>query len=144
VDNESQQGVSRATGGVANPEVEPKAKRRRFTAEYKARILAEVDSSSGQMGAILRREGLYSSHLSNWRKAARAATVKALSKKRGRKGKSEAEREVERLRRDKARLEHELYKARVIIDGQKKLAEVLGVTLPTLAELGLPPEDESE
>ena len=92
----------------------------------------------------MRREGLYSSHLGNWRKAARAATVKALSKKRGRKGKSEAEREVERLRRDKARLECELYKARVIIDGQKKLAEVLGLTLPTLAELGLPPEDENE
>ena len=121
MNNESQQGVSRANGSVANPEVEPKAKRRRFTAEYKARILAEVDASPGQTGAILRREGLYSSHLGNWRKAARAATVKALSKKRGRKGKSEAEREVERLRRDKARLERELYKARVIIDGKKNL-----------------------
>jgi transposase-like protein len=61
--------VSKANGsGAPDPEVEPKAKRRQFSASYKARILEEVDNSPGQTGAILRREGLYSSHLTSWRK----------------------------------------------------------------------------
>ena len=145
---QSQQSLaSKANGGgaPADPEVaEAKAKRRRFTAAYKARILEEIDRSPGKTGAILRREGLYSSHLTSWRKQRRAGTLAALGKKRGRKGKSTAELEVEKLRKEKARLEHELYKAQVIIDAQKKLADILGVTLPTLAEMGLPPEDESE
>ena len=127
-----------------DPEVTPKAKRRRFTAAYKLRILDEVDRSLGETGAILRREGLYSSHLTTWRKQRHDGSVKALGKKRGRKGKSETELENERLRKEKARLEHELHKAQVIIDAQKKLAQILGVTLPTLAEMGLPEDDESE
>jgi transposase-like protein len=118
-----------------NPEVEPKAKRRQFSAAYKARILEEVDRSPGQTGAILRREGLYSSHLTSWRKQRRKGTLKALSaKKRGRKGKSEAELENEKLRRENARLQRELERAQVIIDTQKKLAEILGVDLPKIAD----------
>ena len=137
MDIESQQSASRGNGSVRpNPEVEPRAKRRRFSATYKARIVTEVDRSPGQTGAILRREGLYSSHLTNWRKQARAATVKALSKKRGRKGKSEAELENERLRKQVARLERELEKSQILIDAQKKLAVILGIDLPKLSELG--------
>jgi transposase len=136
--------VSKTNGASApDPEVTPKAKRRRFTAQYKLRILDEVDRNPGQTGAILRREGLYSSHLTTWRKQRLAGSVKALGKKRGRKGKSEMERELERMRKEKARLEHELHKAQVIIDAQKKLAQILGVTLPTLAEMGLT-DDDSE
>lgn len=137
--------VNRKNGARApDPEVAPKATRRRFTAAYKMKILEEVDRSPGQTGAILRREGLYSSHLTSWRKQRRDGSLKALSAKRGRKGKSEAERENEKLRKEKARLEHELHKAQVIIDAQKKLAQILGVTLPTLAQMGLPEDDESE
>ena len=136
MDIESQQSASLGNGSVRpNPEVEPKAKRRRFSAAYKTRILEEVDGTPGQTGAILRREGLYSSHLTNWRKQARAATVKALSKKRGRKGKSEAEREVEKLRRENARLLRELEKSKILIDAQKKLAVILGIDLPKLSEI---------
>ena len=70
-----------------DPEVTPKAKRRRFSAEYKLRILAEVDDSTqpGEIGALLRREGLYSSHLSKWRKQREAEQLQGLSgNKRGR------------------------------------------------------------
>jgi transposase len=147
MDMESQHGlVSKANGRGAPPDpevAEAKAKRRRFTAAYKLRVLEEIDRSPGRTGAILRREGLYSSHLTSWRNQRRAGTLKALGKKRGRKGKSAAELEVEKLRKEKVRLEHELHKAQLIIDAQKKLADILGVTLPTLAEMGLP-EDESE
>ncbi len=87
------------------------------SAQYKAEYKAQADASPGQSGAILRREALYSSHFGNWRKAARAATGKALDKKRRRKSKSEAERENEKLRRDKARAR--ALQGAVIIDGQK-------------------------
>lgn len=137
MDIESQQSVSLGNGSQRpNPEVEPKAKRRRFTAAYKARILDEVDKWSGQTGAILRREGLYSSHLASWRGQRRAGTLKALGKKRGPKGKSEEQLEVERLRRENARLQRELEKSRILIDAQKKLAVILGIDLPKLSELG--------
>ena len=137
-------GVSQVEGGSRgarpNPEVKPKAKRRRFTAAYKLRILEEVDRSPGETGAILRREGLYSSHLTNWRKQRRDGALSALGKKRGRKGKSEVELEVEKLRREKARLERELEKAQILIGAQKKLAAILGVDLPKLSELGIEEE----
>lgn len=119
-----------------DPEVVPKAQRRRFSASYKLKILEEVDNDSSQVGAILRREGLYSSHLSEWRKQRRHGALDALDKKRGRKGKSTEQAEVERLQRDNARLQRELAKARVLIDAQKKLAEILGVQLPKLADNG--------
>lgn len=114
----------------------PKAQRRRFSASYKLKILEEVDNDSSQVGAILRREGLYSSHLSEWRKQRRQGSLDALDKKRGRKGKSEEQVEVERLQRENARLQRELEKARVLIDAQKKLAEILGVQLPKIAGSG--------
>lgn len=123
-------------GRAPDPEVVPKAQRRRFSASYKLKILEEVDNDSSQVGAILRREGLYSSHLSEWRKQRRQGALDALDKKRGRKGKSEEQAEVERLQRENARLQRELAKARILIDAQKKLAEILGVQLPKIADSG--------
>lgn len=120
-----------------DPEVEPKAKRRRFSAAYKLRILEEVDSNPGQAGAIIRREGLYSSHLTTWRKQRRDGLLLALGgKKRGRKEKSAAARELLRLTKENVRLERELEKAQVIIGAQKKLAEILGVDLPKIVDSG--------
>lgn len=124
-----------------DPEVASTPRRRRFTAKYKLEILRELDACTqpGQSGAILRREGLYSSHISEWRKKRAAGELQALSpKKTGRPKTSVSEataKELEALRREKARLEDELRKARTIIEVQKKLSE-------TLANLGT--SDSSE
>jgi transposase-like protein len=110
------------------PEVSEKPARRRFTAEYKARILDEADrcTEPGQVGDLLRREGLYSSHLTNWRRQ----REEGLSpKRRGRKpapNKKERQ-ELERLKRENKRLAEELRQARLIIDVQKKVSEMLGI-----------------
>ena len=115
---------------VPDPEVVPKAKRRRFTAEYKQRILEEADNCTepGQIGALLRREGLYSSHLTTWRRQRDRGVVKGLSpKKRGRKRKDELEREVARLQQENERLQASLEEAEMIIDVQKKLSRLLGL-----------------
>src|SRR3712207_1937219 len=93
-----------AKSGVPNPDVVEKAQRRIYTAEYKLRILQETDTcSEGQIGAILRREGLYSSHLTTWRRQRQAGQLAALTdNKRGRKPSPEnpLSAEVERLRRE--------------------------------------------
>jgi transposase-like protein len=119
---------------VVDPEVVEKAKRRRFSASYKLKILEEVDRNPGQSGAIIRREGLYSSHLSAWRRQREQGALKALGKKRGPTGKSTEQVQLEKLQRQNARLERELFKARAIIDTQKKLAEILGVDLPKITD----------
>ena len=121
-----------------DPEVEPKAKRRQFSAAYKARILEEADGCTepGGVAALLRREGLYSSHLTSWRKQRRDGTLRALGNKRGRKGKSAAELENEKLRREVTRLKRKLARADALLDAQKKIAEVLGVDLPRIADNG--------
>jgi len=138
MDMQSEQSLaSKANGrGAPDPEVDSKAKRRRFTAAYKARILEEVDRSPGQTGAILRREGLYSSHLTSWRRQRRAGTLQALGNKRGPKGKSASELENEKLRKEVARLQRELEKSQILIDAQKKLAEILGIDLPKIVGSG--------
>lgn len=130
-----QSGASGKSGGPPNPEVVPDAKRRRFTTEYKLRILAEVDSAKnrpGAIGALLRRERLYSSHLVTWRRERDAAVEQALTpKKRGPKPKHDLQQaEVARLQRENARLHDELDKARLIIEVQKKVALLLGRELP--------------
>ena len=115
---------------IPDPEVVPKAKRRKFTAEYKRRILEEADNctEAGQIGALLRREGLYSSHLTTWRRQRDRGVLKGLSpKKRGRKRKDELEREVARLQRENERLQASLEEAEMIIDVQKKLSRLLGL-----------------
>jgi transposase-like protein len=115
--------------------VPEKAARRRFTAKYKLRILGEADRSteSGQLGAMLRREGLYSSHLTAWRKQRDAGTLAGLEpKRRGRKASPDAPlvAENERLQRDNRRLTARLRQAETIIEVQKKLSEILGIPLP--------------
>jgi transposase-like protein len=116
---------------VPEPEVLPRAKRRRFSAEYKLRILEEADACTkrGQIGALLRREGLYSSHLSKWRQQRARGQLEGLSpKKRGRKAPDPAEVELARLRQENERLRGRLEQAEIIIDVQKKLSQLLGLT----------------
>ncbi len=110
-----------------DPEVLPKAERRQFSAEYKLRVLAEADrcSEPGQIGALLRREGLYSSHLSKWRQQRERG---ALGQQRGRKADPQTA-ELKRLQRENERLRSRLERAEHIIEVQKKLAELLGTTL---------------
>jgi transposase-like protein len=115
---------------IPDPEVVPKAERRRFSAEYKRRVLEEADTCAGpgQIGALLRREGLYSSHLTTWRRQREAGLLEALSpKKRGRNGKDEMERELVGLRRENERLQARLEQAETIIEVQKKLSHLLGL-----------------
>ena len=111
-----------------SPEVSEKASRRRFTAEYKARILDEADrcTEPGQVGELLRREGLYSSHLTNWRRQRQTGLT---PKQRGRKPKSnkQEQQELDRLRRENKRLAERLRQAETIIDVQKKVCEMLGI-----------------
>lgn len=110
---------------TSNPktEVEPKPTRRRFKAEYKHRIVTEAEQCQhGELGALLRREGLYYSQLASWRKAQTQGTL--TNKKRGPKANPET-REVKRLQRENDRLQHKLDQAEAIIDAQKKLATLL-------------------
>lgn len=130
---------SHTPNGVSNQqqpqnEVTPKAKRRRFSASYKLRILEETDrcTQPGQIGALLRREGLYSSNLTSWRRQRDQGQIGALSpKKRGPKPAPDAAmaRELTRLREQNQRLEHKLKKAELIIEVQKKVSALLGLDL---------------
>ena len=122
-----------------DPEVTPKAKRRSFSATYKKKILAEVDAAAGtgQIGAILRREGIYSSTLTGWRRERDAAVHSAFSQKRGPEPKQNPlATENEKLRRQNQRLTEELRKAEIIIDVQKKVALLLGRPLPPVPGTG--------
>jgi transposase len=131
--------ASRSPGAglpVPDPEVLEKPARRRFTAEYKRRILEEADrlTAAGELGALLRREGLYSSHLSTWRKQREEGMLDGLApKKRGRKPKRKDPlvEENQRLRRENARLAARLKQAETIIEVQKKLSTMLGIPLLT-------------
>jgi transposase len=118
-----------------DPAVAEKPVRRRFTAEYKIRVLREADRSTepGQLGALLRREGLYSSHLSTWRQQRDAGTLAGLTpKRRGPKPHADAPliAENQRLSRENQRLTAKLRQAETIIEVQKKLSEILGIPLP--------------
>ena len=120
---------------IPDPAVPEKPVRRRFTAEYKLRILREADACTqpGQLGALLRREGLYSSHLSTWRRQRDHGTLAALApQRRGRKAKTNDPllRENERLRRENQRLAEKLRQAETVIEVQKKLSELMGIPLP--------------
>ncbi len=128
------------SAGAHTPSVQPdlevvaKPKRRRFTAEYRLRILEEADrcTGAGEVGQLLRREGLYSSHLANWRKARRDGALRGLrSKKRGAKPKASnpLEPKVRELEAKVARLEKDLHKAHTILDVQEKVAGLLGFSL---------------
>lgn len=123
-----------AAAGVVDPEVRAVAKRRQFSAAYKLALLEEADraNSPGAIGALLRREGLYSSHLTTWRREREVGALAALGRRRGRKAKlSPEQRRIADLQGRCARLAHELEQARTIIDVQKKLCTLLGI--PTAA-----------
>jgi transposase-like protein len=118
-----------------DPEVLEKKPRRRFTAKYKLRILAEVDACTkpGDIGALLRREGLYYSNIHTWQRQKKKGALKGLSpQKRGRK-KHEVNplaKRVAELERDNAKLSKKLKQAETIIEVQKKISEVLGISQP--------------
>jgi len=105
--------------------------RRRFSAPYKLRLLREADAcmAPGQLGALLRREGLYSSHLANWRKQRDDGAFDTLARPRGRKPADPAAAELARLRRENAQLQRRLEVAETIIAVQKKVSGLLGITL---------------
>lgn len=115
---------------VRDPEVVPKARRRQFSAEYKRRILQEYEAcvEPGQKGALLRREGLYSSNITTWRRQRERGELEGLgSKKRGRKADPQAV-EMARLKRENERLRKRLEQAELIIEVQKKVSQILGIS----------------
>src|SRR5436305_5144391 len=125
--------------GSPDPEVMTKAKRRTFSASYKKKILGEVEAAAGtgSIGEILRREGIYSSTLTSWRKERDAAVDGAFSQKRGPEPKrNPLTSENEKLRRRNQRLEDDLRKAELIIEVQKKLAMLLSRPLPPTPDTG--------
>jgi transposase len=117
-----------APAGVPDPEFVERPKRRRFGAEYKLAILREADACTrvGEIGALLRREGLYSSHLSSWRKQRDEGALTALARKRGRKPADPLETESAELRRRAERAEAELRKAQRVIEVQGNVSALLG------------------
>ena len=128
----------REGGSIPDPEVSEKPARRRFSAAYKAKIVqaAEACTEPGQIGALLRREGLYSSQLSKWRRQYHAGALSGLrDDKRGRKPtRHPLEEENERLRKQLARTEKRLQQAETIIDIQKKVAQMLGIPLKNVED----------
>ena len=116
-----------------DPEVVAKAQRRRFTAEYKLGIVEEASRATdpGAIGALLRREGLYSSHLVEWRRLREAGALGALSKKRGRKPtRNPLAEEYCKVKAELAQVKNKLQQAEIIIDIQKKVSALLGIALP--------------
>jgi transposase len=116
-----------------DPEVVERARRRQFTAAYKLQILEEADTcrAPGQLGALLRREGLYSSHLVDWRRQRTAGTLSALApRRRGRPAPPVHEVELTRLRHENDRLTRQLAAAEAIVEIQKKVSALLALTQP--------------
>jgi transposase len=126
---------------LPDSEVEPKAQRRQFSVAYKLRILEQAErcQGRGELGALLRREGLYASHLGRWRALHRQGGAAALGRPRGRKPDPDTvlREQLRRLERDNQRLQRALQQAETILEVQKKLSEVLGIRLTA------PDEDET-
>ena len=119
--------------GVPDPELVEQAKRRSFTAKYKLEILAKADACTrpGEVGELLRREGLYTSHLTYWRKQVRDGALKELGQPRGRKPADRRDAEIAALRRRAERAEVELEKAKRVIEIQGNLSALLEQMLGT-------------
>jgi len=127
----SQESNGKVKEEMPNTEVVAKAKRRRFTAAEKLRVLREAEAcrGSGEIGALLRREGLYSSYLTTWRRQQELGELEGLSpQKRGPKPDPQAV-ELAKLRRENERLQARLRQAELIIDVQKKVARMFGETI---------------
>ena len=122
-----------AETGVPDPELVEQAKRRTFTAKYKAGILAKADACTkpGEVGELLRREGLYTSHLTYWRKQCTDGALKELGKPRGRTPVDRRDQEIAQLKRKLERSEAELAKARRVIEIQGKVSALLEEMLGT-------------
>src|SRR5512135_1553540 len=122
-----------APAGVPDPELVEQAKRRTFSAEYKARILAEADACAkpGEVGELLRREGLYTSHLTYWRKQRKDGALKELGQSRGRKPADKRDAEIAALKRKLEHAESELQKARRVISIQGNVSALLEQMLGT-------------
>ena len=109
-----------------DPEVPERARRRTFTAKYKLEVLAAYDAASdGEKGAVLRREGLYSSHVVEWRRARDVGALAGLTQPRGRPARDRQQERITELEAEKRRLEQELAKARFVLDIQAKLHALL-------------------
>ena len=123
---------------VPDPELVERAQRRRYSAQYKLRIVAEADACTepGQVGALLRREGLYTSHLTYWRKQRDAGALEALGRQRGRTPTDRRDREIAELRVRAERAEAELEKARKVIEVQGKVSALLEQMLGTESAQG--------
>src|SRR3954453_12589119 len=118
--------VDDAGTGRPDPEVPERARRRTFTAQYKLDVVAEYDAAAtGEKGAVLRREGLYSSHVIEWRRARDAGTLAGPARPRGRPAADPRDAQIARLQKEKAKLEQELAKARFVVDVQSKLQALL-------------------
>ncbi len=120
--------------GVPDPEVSERPTRRRFTAQYKQKIVREADACTepGEIGSLLRREGLYSSLLGTWRKQRDTRELSALGpQKRGRKSEpvNPLAKQLAQVEREKRELERQLKKAHLLLDLQKKVSEILGISL---------------
>ena len=121
-----------------DPEVPAKATRRRFSARYKLRILEQADGcESGEVGALLRREGLYWSNLQTWRRQREHGTLQALTpRKRGRKAKpvNPLDRQLRQVQAENRKLKRKLEKAEIMLDIQKKVSHLLGISLESSNE----------
>ena len=126
-----------------NPELAERPQRRRFTGEYKLRIVEEADrcTEPGEVGSLLRREGLYSSHLAQWRKQRDEGALQALGRRRGRKKAHPAEAEAEKLKARAERAEAELEKARKVIEVQGNVSALLE---ELLEDKGAKPDGSSD
>jgi transposase len=119
--------VSSTQDEAPDPQVPARARSRSYTAGYKARVLAEYESlDKAGRGALLRREGLYTSLISAWRQQRDAGALAALGSPAGRPAADPRDKEIARLRREVARLDSELGKARTVIEVQGKLSALLG------------------
>ena len=133
--------MNSAGAGRPDPEVPERARRRTFTAKYKLEILAAYDAAAdGEKGALLRREGLYSSHIVAWRRARDAGALAGLAVARGRKRRDPQAELIARLEQEKRQLEQELAKTRFVVDVQAKLHALL----ETLSESAVPENGSTE
>ena len=124
----------RAVAPAPDPEVPAKPQRRRFTAAHRLRILKEADACKkpGELGALLRREGLYSSHLTNWRRQRDEGALRDLRARRRGPAPKPVDPRVKQLEVENRRLQRKLQRAETIITLQKKVAEILGIPLKPL------------